>query len=126
MNKIAIKTIYGEARGEGFIGMKAVAHVLLNRARIKNQSLDEVCLKPWQFSCWNKNDPNREKLEKLEIETNQIALQCAAALSEAEQEDDFTKGATHYHTNNIEPKWAKGKTPCFIHKNHRFYNDIAW
>lgn len=55
------KTIWGEARGEGREGMIAVAWVILNRASIGGwwgNSIETVCLKPWQFSCWNANDPN--------------------------------------------------------------------
>ena len=27
----------------------------------------EVCLKEWQFSCWNEGDPNKEKMQELKI-----------------------------------------------------------
>ena len=64
------RTIYGEARGELVRGKEAVAAVVMNRVRRAMErggywwgsTAEEVCLRPWQFSCWNENDPNREKI----------------------------------------------------------------
>ena len=60
----AIRTIWGEARGEGEPGMTAVAHVLLNRLKDGRwgTALGSVCLAPYQFSCWNIGDPNRARM----------------------------------------------------------------
>jgi hypothetical protein len=61
---ILARTIFGEARGEGVAGQIAVAWTIRNRV---NDGKDKswwgegyagVCQKPYQFSCWNKNDPN--------------------------------------------------------------------
>src|SRR5665213_1243171 len=49
-------TIYGEGRGESIEGQIAIACVIRNRA--VNKTIKEICLAPFQFSCWNKNDPN--------------------------------------------------------------------
>lgn len=46
-------TLYAEARGEPFEGMKAVASVIQTRAMRANISMAEVCLQDQQFSCWN-------------------------------------------------------------------------
>jgi len=46
-------TLYAEARGEPFDGMKAVAAVIQTRARRAKISMAEVCLQSKQFSCWN-------------------------------------------------------------------------
>ena len=66
------RTLYGEARGESRQGKIAVACVVLNRVKRKKMcgwrdingyrvaTVAATCLKPWQFSCWNKNDPNRK------------------------------------------------------------------
>lgn len=63
--QVVAATLWGEARGEGVEGMIAVAHVIANRARKGGwwgSTPRDVCLKKWQFSCWNENDPNREKI----------------------------------------------------------------
>jgi len=51
-------TVFGEARGEPRKGQFAVAQVIRNRALANNTYPAVECLLPYQFSCWNKNDPN--------------------------------------------------------------------
>ena len=125
---IAAMTIWGEARGESKAGRRAVARVILNRWKAKSwygSRLGVVCQKPWQFSCWNENDPNLEKLRKLELNRNKILRMCLIDLLEAMNEDqDPTNGATHYHNANISAPWAQGKVACAIIGHHLFYNDI--
>lgn len=58
-------TIYGEARGESTEGKIAVGSVILERVEHRDwdgKTIKEVCLKPWQFSCFNETDPNFPKL----------------------------------------------------------------
>ena len=65
-NKIVAITILAEARGEGEAGMYAVGAVIAQRAKERNQTPTEVCLKKWQFSCWNgKSLKSMEKLLKV-------------------------------------------------------------
>ena len=61
---ILARTLWGEARGESLAGQIAVAWTIRNRV---NDGKDKswwgegyagVCQKPYQFSCWNRNDPN--------------------------------------------------------------------
>lgn len=123
------RTLWGEARGEGREGMMAVASVILNRAAKPGwwgRSVAEVCLRPWQFSCWLADDPNRAKLEQVGERDPQFRL----AQQIAEQAlsgglPDYTFGATHYHAVDIAPTWAQGHTPCVVIGRHAFYNDIA-
>ena len=68
------RTLYGECRSESREGKIAVAHVIKNRADnpkwwcrksgdgIPDDTIEAVCRHPWQFSCWNLDDPNRPKL----------------------------------------------------------------
>jgi len=98
--------------------------------RVKAQSwygdhIKGVCLKEWQFSCWNDNDPNKEKI--LALDWSDTAFCKAVTLSyyfTKNKIDDNTNGATHYHTKTISPNWAEGKTPCAEIGDHLFYNDI--
>ena len=84
---ILARTIYGEARGEKTAGKKAVACVIMNRYKAKKwfsgKTIAETCQKPWQFSCWNKNDPNRQKI------MNATAVELGECLTIAE---DFVNG----------------------------------
>ncbi len=132
--EVLARTLYGEARGETLAGKEAVACVILNRvARATarggsywwGRDVVGVCLKPWQFSCWNMNDPNRTKLLAV-TESNRTFRTC---LSVAERAlagtiEDKTAGATHYHTRTITAAWSRGKTPSAVIGGHFFYNDV--
>lgn len=124
--EILAKTIFGEARGESQEGQIAVACCVFNRFNsgkwFSAKSVAGVCLKPWQFSCWNKNDPNSQKIINLPFSTysqyfNVIKLA---------RQHDITKGATHYYNPKVckTPKWAEGKVPCKQIGEHLFFKDI--
>ncbi len=130
---ILAKTIYGEARGEKISGMEAVASVVLNRVNFAcrrkkywwGNNVAEVCQKPRQFSCWNKDDPNFALLQKIKPEDISFSIcKRVAARALSGKIADKTCGATHYHTRNVNPRWAFGKIPCAEIGNHVFYNDI--
>lgn len=108
----AARTIWGEARGEGDAGMRAVAHVLLNRLIDGRwgKALGAVCLAPYQFSCWNASDPNRALM--LNMFTGNLKLgPCIVAFGDANAERDKgidpTNGAMWYFADTIlPPAWA--------------------
>ena len=127
------ETIWGEARGEPFEGKLAVAWVIVNRAKKRNLKPYQVCLQPYQFSCWNDKDPNYPLLvnrdkdisDKVWRECTRAAIQVLGGFDMVGcTVTDRTKGATHYHTQAVMPYWAKGKEPCYVVGNHIFYNNI--
>lgn len=124
---ILARTIYGEARGEIDDGKRAIGLVVLNRYRSKKwysgNTIAEVCQKPWQFSCWNKKDPNCAKITTANESVLKPYWDLAERLVNGEYAD-ITNGATHYHAKNCHPAWAKGKLPCAIIGNHLFFNNI--
>jgi N-acetylmuramoyl-L-alanine amidase len=66
--QILALTIYGEARGEIRAGQIAVGSVILERVKHKDwegKTIPEVCLKPYQFSCYLPSDPNFPALKLL-------------------------------------------------------------
>lgn len=127
---ILVRTVYGEARGEPEQGMAAVAHVVLNRVRAQRywgRTIGAVCLKPYQFSCWNDKDPNRKTL--LSLPVGDARLQQVAAVVEKVLSNgvaDPTDGATHYHNRWMPtpPRWVRGRPPCRLIGNHAFYKNI--
>ena len=124
---IAARTVWGEARGEGPEGMLAVAHVICNRAEKGGwwgDTLETVCKKPWQFSCWNHSDPNREKLIDLDKKSDGYFQALSAVAMALVSDDDPTHGSCHYHTKGLTPNWSQGKTPAHRAGNHVFFNDI--
>ncbi len=128
---IMARTIYGEARGEGYRGMKAVANVIMNRAKIGGwwgDSIITVCKKPWQFSAWNKNDPNAAIIAALMPKTGNNLFDTAYELAGdviAGSVPDITNGATHYHTAAVNPTWDDNMLSLGNIGNHQFYKKTA-
>lgn len=128
----AAKTIWGEARGEGELGMQAVANVIVNRWKrtdgqfAKDDTIANTCRRRMQFSCWNPDDPNLEKMERLNLadKTYRRALVAILEAIDTSLDADITRGATHYHTLNISPFWAEGQKPCATIQHHKFYTGI--
>jgi len=131
---ILARTLWGEARGEPVRGKEAVAAVVLNRvARAKERngqywwgnSVETVCRKPWQFSCWNDTDPNAAKLRQVGPADRQFRI-CIRIARRAigGSLDDPTGGATHYHRRGSLPAWARRVDPSAEIGHHLFYNDV--
>lgn len=132
--QILARTIYGEARGEykkvngGLSALIAVANVVINRTKQKNRfgrTVTEVCQKPWQFSCWNANDPNFP-LIKQDIIMDHVFEVCLMIAGKVINEEwpDLTKGCDHYYAVSLQkpPYWAQGKTPKCQIGQHLFFD----
>jgi spore germination cell wall hydrolase CwlJ-like protein len=134
------RTLWGEARGEREEGMRAVAAVIINRARAARSwmakhpntphplfgdgTLRSVCKAKWQFSCWNEGDPNRSKIEGLP-KTDPLYIKAIEALAWVLTNPDPTFGATHYHSSVIKaPDWTKGATMTVKIGHHLFYKNV--
>jgi hypothetical protein len=117
--KIVAITILAEARGEGQGGMYAVGAVIAQRAFERKRTPTEVCLKKWQFSCWNgKQLKDLEHL--LKVPQGKYAIALAKNIKLLSR--DFVGYANHYHNNKIKlPYWAKGQKPVKTIGNHIFY-----
>lgn len=128
---VLARTLWGEARGEGARGMEAVACVILNRVRVAEDkgrywwgnNIIQVCQKPYQFSCWNRADPNFKQVQGVDEKDIHFASALRIARRAAlECLMDITNGATHYHADSIEkPYWAKGQDPRAVIGRHVFY-----
>lgn len=130
------RTLWGEARGELLIGIVAVAWCILNRVNIDlnndnkpdwwGEGIIGVCKKPQQFSCWNTDDKNYNKILSVTQDDQSfktcylIAQQVLSGLW-----PDPTNGATHYHTIQSSPYWSKGVKPLVTIGNHVFYRLTA-
>lgn len=126
---IFARTIWGEARGEPLAGRHAVACVIMNRVKRGGwwgSTIKDVCLHPWQFSCWNEKDPNRMKVEEVTLDDEAFQRCYYVALAAGlKYTHDTTLGSTHYHAKGILPDWANGAFPVCSVGNHLFYNDVS-
>lgn len=124
--EVMARTCWGEARGQGRIGLLAVACVIWNRAehpRWWGHDVISVCLEPAQFSCWNTNDPNRKRL--LAVTSSdpdyQTALEVSGLVLSGGQRD-VTLGADSYYAISIDrPGWCARGTFTVQIGAHRFY-----
>ncbi len=123
---VLVKTVLGEARGEGVGGMEAVAQVIRNRANSGKYPNDPmaVALQPYQFSTWNRgeggNNPQQFKSGTQQYETARQAVERVFSGDSI----DPTNGALFYHTPQVNPNWANevNKYGTTQIGNHIFYN----
>jgi spore germination cell wall hydrolase CwlJ-like protein len=114
--KCMVDNLYHEARGEGVLGLSAVASVVMNRAMATGQDVCDVVYKHKQFS-WTHNPKPIASNDNL----HNIFVVAGKALSG--QLTDVTQGATHYHATHVKPKWAKAMRKVVIINNHIFYKE---
>jgi spore germination cell wall hydrolase CwlJ-like protein len=119
-------TVWQESRGESDEGKLAVAEVIWNRMRTRYSSDGTVagtCLRPWQFSGMNTDDPNRIPSFKLDTD-DPVVQACRAAWDLAKAGSHTVSGAVLYLNAKIVPKlpaWvAKSKKVATV-GNHDFY-----
>lgn len=125
-------TAWGEARSEGEHGMRAVAHVMVNRVGQRfGDDLRSVILSPRQFSVWNRGDPNRPLVQNpaAYATAGDDAFTWEAAQKVARevlsgQSVDPTAGALFYHTRAIRPWWARYGHGRQEIGAHVFYADV--
>lgn len=123
---VLARTIWGEDRGGGDIGMHAVANVICNRAnhpRWWGTDIVAVCMEPSQFSCWNHGDPNRDKV--LGVTDADPQFRAAIEIARRAVEEDLldvTEGADSYYAiGSPTPSWVSTATFTVEIAGQRFY-----
>jgi len=116
-DNIVAQVIAGEACGEGYKGMYAVACVIQNRAKLTNKSPSQIVTKKYQFASLH-----NPKLKVLYYSVKPIANLLAYRIGTLK---DITKGATLFE--NIErfgkPSWYnKVIKTCKIGR-HTFFKE---
>src|SRR5258706_3665893 len=123
------RTIWGEARNQSIEGQAAVAYVIKNRSVKRGLSISQVCKQPLQFSCWNINDPNRNRMLSLTLDSSPTFVESfgIACLVFHGSIPDPTDGADHYHTTkNVlnskvwPPIWASSMQVSKVIGDHTF------
>lgn len=129
---VLAQTIFGEARGEGRVGMEAVAHTILNRAAAPGwwgDSIISVAKKPKQYSAWNDGDPNSKLIQRKGPGQGDPVFDLAWAIAGdamAGKYADPTGGATHYYNPKVvNPAWADPAKKTVSIGNHDFFLGIS-
>jgi len=138
---VLLLTLLGEARGEELEGRVAVGCVIRNRMADDRwpDSIRDVCLQRFQFSCWNGGDLNYKALmEHARLLTNDHAVRSNFVPTSIDKETrwladgllsgivrDRVGGANHYLTRakweTDPPKWAKDQRPSAFVGRHCFF-----
>lgn len=140
--KVYALTIAGEARGESQGLQRAVGNLINNRwdlaragrAFRKAKSIKDICLWPYQFSCWLPSDPNRRWIEEViqrgrperssEILIYTRILEIAQGWLQGAYKDEVER-ADHYHcfpdNHPAWPRWARGREPVRVIGPAKFY-----
>lgn len=129
-------TIYGEARGESRAGKIGVGSVILERVDHRDwdgNTIHDVCLMPFQFSCFLPNDPNFHALKLIAENWNEKltrskdlrdCFNVAAGLinKTIDRVPEIARAhATQYKTTTCKAAWAdKMKWICTVGR-HSFY-----
>lgn len=125
------RTIYGEARNQGELGLQAVANVIMNRVEKQiwyGLTPYDVCMKSEQFSCWDKYDPNRAVIlavttdDPIFAECMQIAFRAVTY-----QLPDITVDALNYRRVGTPASWDPNNSliPCKVIGEHEFFNNVS-
>ena len=126
--------MYHEAKNQPFIGQVAVAQVIVNRV-YDERFPDTVCdvVKQGEYYTWNKLIPIKHrcqfswycdgKSDNPKELTSVDKAQWVAWLVLNGHVFDFTRGATHYHADYVNPKWNRHDEVERIVQidNHIFY-----
>lgn len=124
------RMLYGESRSCSEEEKIAVAYTAINRAndgkKWNGKNVKEAILKPWQYSCFNKNDANYEKLKDPMKDDAESFCECLKVANEVLQgkHSELNKGQTHYFNPGVvKPKWADEMYKIGKIKNskHEFY-----
>lgn len=118
------KALYFEARGETIMGQFAVAEVILNRVdspnypnsicKVVNQGTGQLHRCQFSFTC----DGLAETIA--EPQAYARAGKIAHVMTQGD-ERPLTKGATHYHTKAVNPRWARVFPRTATIGYHHFY-----
>lgn len=110
--------IWREARGETTLGKRYVADTILNRVHDKRWpgTVRDVVLQPWQFSSFNKSDPNAVQFPHEDATWTDCVRAADAAIA-----GPAVLCANHYHVHGLDPEWRDETKIVAVEGHHVFY-----
>lgn len=107
-------TMWGEARGEGQVGMISAGYSIINRyeSNLYPKDYCKIMRQSAQYDFLQKKLPTSDQVKEL--------LPLAEKVMKKEIPDP-THGATHFHNKMVNPYWSHKMTLTAVINNHRFY-----
>lgn len=122
---LAVRTIIGEAKGEGEKGWEGVADVIRNRSKQSGKSFGDVVLAPGQFEPWSSRKKELDSYDPNSPIFQQVSKTVLPVLRGERMGP--AKDATHFYGPKSQaalgrpaPSWDNGKGIDI--GNHRFFN----
>ena len=119
--QVVAAVLLAEARGEGEVGMVAVAEVIRRRADARGVTMLAV-LKAGAFSSLNGTSPDRlvRRFHRHTLWPEALAI-ARRAYNEPATLENLTRGADHFTHKGERPWWSTGLQPVVTIGNHAFY-----
>jgi len=120
---IVAMTLFAECRGEPLEGKMAVASVIVNRHVWNKVSMRDVCLRPYQFSCWNGYKGKHDMMQMYRggqmtgPAWEECKLVARMILDDTLPETKFTH---YYNPRKAKPVWAAKLKNVKTIGRHRF------
>jgi spore germination cell wall hydrolase CwlJ-like protein len=100
-----VRTVIGEAGAESDVGKKAVAAVILNRARLASMSPEAVVTAPGQFEAWSTRSNELMGIDENSIQYKKVEALVKAAMAG----EDPTNGADHFYAPKLQSDLGRAK-----------------
>jgi len=125
------QAIYHEARGETALGQRAVANIIVNRAR-SNKFPGSLCGVIYQnadkgryrcqftFACDGRDDAPGER--RAWLRSLDLAREVYAEYAQGEDLGVLPCSALYYHTTAVRPSWANTFSQVAVVDSHIFYS----
>lgn len=110
--------LYFESMGEPAEGQIAICHVVINRARLRGQTVEEVIRASQQFSWYNGGSVPAIKYP---MELIKCASSVMAAFGERMQGKTLWGSDHYFNPNEVRPSWAASMTRTCNIGDHEFY-----
>ena len=113
--------VWREARGESALGKLLVAQTIENRVQDVRwpDTYVGVITQPWQFSAFNKSDPNALLFP---TEGDPVWPECVAVAEAVVAAPRPFTTANHYHTKAVSPAWRNDQKIVAREGAHLFYD----
>ena len=116
------QNVYFESQGEPDLGMVAVSQVVINRVKDKRWP-NTVCEVVWQNKQFSWTHDGKSDRIPTNSQYRQRLWIKAVYMFMIAYGEDFTNGATHYHSVTVNPWWANSMEVTAIIGNHIFLKE---